>query len=243
MALSEEFRQIEFIGSAADTDSEIKILGRKPSTYERFLTQIEGITSAKIVSDKRGRILECHILADDSRHVKQLVRDVQSALMAKYSLDIDYKCISIAQVGKSESKYSKTVDSRVKISSLSITYSEKNVGANVTLGYKGKLYEGYFEGSSSTTSILASVARATVISINKMLGNENGYSLLDATQLNLGGCPVCVVAIRTNDNKLDETLVGSAVIRDDMNRTMVRAVLDAVNRNISLMLGDVGKTV
>ena len=74
----------------------------KIEEYQQLLNKIPGILSSRIITDDSQDITEVHILSSISRGPKQIVRDVQSALLAKYNLAVDHKIISVAQVEDKE---------------------------------------------------------------------------------------------------------------------------------------------
>src|SRR6185295_15073063 len=64
---------------------------------ENLLTSLEGILSARVVTTPLGEVSEVHILAQAGLQPKQLVRNIESALLAHLGLKIDHRKISIAQ--------------------------------------------------------------------------------------------------------------------------------------------------
>ena len=66
--------------------------------YQALLNQLPGIINSKIIVDEEGNLIEIHILSDTGRSPKQIVRDVQSALLANNNLKVDHKIISVAQI-------------------------------------------------------------------------------------------------------------------------------------------------
>jgi hypothetical protein len=64
---------------------------------ENLLTSLEGILSARVVTTPLGDVSEVHILAQAGLQPKQLVRNIESALLAQLGLKIDHRKISIAQ--------------------------------------------------------------------------------------------------------------------------------------------------
>ena len=53
---------------------------------ENLLTSLEGILSARVVTTPLGEVSEVHILAQAGLQPKQLVRNIESALLAQLSL-------------------------------------------------------------------------------------------------------------------------------------------------------------
>jgi hypothetical protein len=64
---------------------------------ENLLTSLEGIISARVVTTPLGEVSEIHILAQAGLTPKQIVRNVESALLAQLGLKVDHRKISIAQ--------------------------------------------------------------------------------------------------------------------------------------------------
>ena len=64
---------------------------------ENLLTSLEGILSARVVTTPLGEVSEIHVLAQAGLTPKQIVRNVESALLAQLGLKVDHRKISIAQ--------------------------------------------------------------------------------------------------------------------------------------------------
>jgi hypothetical protein len=64
---------------------------------ENLLTSLEGIISARVVTTPLGEVSEIHVLAQAGLTPKQIVRNVESALLAQLGLKVDHRKISIAQ--------------------------------------------------------------------------------------------------------------------------------------------------
>ena len=64
---------------------------------EKLRAELEGVGSLKIVPDGHGGIDEVHVLSSSSLSPKQIVRNIESALLAEFGLQIDHRKISIAQ--------------------------------------------------------------------------------------------------------------------------------------------------
>lgn len=76
----------------------LEVVGIDMEQVERELCRIPSVTAARIVTNSRGVPVETHVLATPDKHVKQLVRDVQSVAMATFGLDLDYRTVSIVQL-------------------------------------------------------------------------------------------------------------------------------------------------
>ncbi|HBG76100.1 MAG TPA: hypothetical protein DDW86_03980, partial [Clostridiales bacterium] len=52
--------------------------------YQQLLNKIPGVLSSRIITDDHSNITDVHVLSTTNRGPKQIVRDVQSAMLAKY---------------------------------------------------------------------------------------------------------------------------------------------------------------
>ncbi|MGH7703579.1 MAG: hypothetical protein ACREMO_10820, partial [Gemmatimonadales bacterium] len=67
---------------------------------ENLLTSLEGVLSARVVTTPLGEVSEIHVLAQSGLQPKQLVRNIESALLAQLGLKVDHRKISIAQTAE-----------------------------------------------------------------------------------------------------------------------------------------------
>lgn len=201
----------------------------KIEEYESFLNKIPGVISSKIVLDQEGNIVELHILANIERNPKQIARDVQSALMAKYGIPIDHKVISIAQT--QDSKLCR-INPRLVIKSVSISIEDSRVEARVVLTKDDKTFEGIARGLNFTQGRFRALAEATLNAIQQFLGGECLFSVTDIQKTTMSGKAVCIVAISQVSEHEENFLIGSSPIEYDENKAVVKAVLDALNRKL-----------
>jgi hypothetical protein len=213
--------------------------------YEDLICKVQGVFSAKIkVDDADGEIVECHVLADRSRNVKQLVRDVQSALMAKFHVDIDYKLISVAQVDNLDSIISsslrddapvdqpKAEPQRAQLKSFMMGYEGSSIKAVVTLTLGELAYTGEASANSGINSRYRTLAQAVVNAVNYNVEQSMTLSILDVQKFSINGQNAYAVAIYYRCMGREETLLGAAMIREDENMAVVKAALDALNRRL-----------
>jgi len=64
---------------------------------ENLLTTLEGVLSARVVTTPLGEVSEIHILAQAGLQPKQVVRNIESALLAHLGVKVDHRKISVAQ--------------------------------------------------------------------------------------------------------------------------------------------------
>ena len=197
--------------------------------YQQLLNKIPGIISSKIIIGEDKNITEIHVLSDISRGPKQIVRDIQSALLAKFDLSIDHKVISIAQV---EDSGLTIRDFRLIIGHIKISSEQGKVEASVVLTEEGQMFEGTATGGNSTQGRFRVIAEATLEAIHKFLNKNYIFVLSDAIKINLADREAIAVSVFHFTDYGEECLSGSSVIKYDDNEAVVKATLDAVNRRL-----------
>ncbi|HEX2777949.1 MAG TPA: hypothetical protein VHM30_00520 [Gemmatimonadaceae bacterium] len=64
---------------------------------EALLRSLPGISSARLLCDADGAVREVHVLATTELSPKQIVRNVESAMLARFGVRLDHRAISVAQ--------------------------------------------------------------------------------------------------------------------------------------------------
>ncbi|PYP39070.1 MAG: hypothetical protein DMD48_07935 [Gemmatimonadetes bacterium] len=64
---------------------------------ENLITGLTGVLSARVVVTPLGEVSEVHVLTKSDIAPKQVVRNIESALMAQLGFKIDHRKISVAQ--------------------------------------------------------------------------------------------------------------------------------------------------
>src|SRR5437773_1688957 len=64
---------------------------------ENLIASLTGVLSARVVVTPLGEVSEIHVLTMADTQPKQVVRNIESALMAQLGLKIDHRKISVAQ--------------------------------------------------------------------------------------------------------------------------------------------------
>ncbi|PKM49507.1 MAG: hypothetical protein CVV02_15875 [Firmicutes bacterium HGW-Firmicutes-7] len=204
-------------------------LGTSLMDMEKIMNGIEGISSSKIVHDDYGEIEEIHIIADQNRGAKQISRDIQSLLIAKYDVKVDHKKISVAQISSDE-KSSK--DHRFSISAIGYCLIENLVEIKVLLKKDEKEFESTVQGPNSRNNIYRLFVQATLECVHNSLGRNDVFIVEDIARLNVAKQEVVNIAISYISGIGEELLVGCAILKKDDYEAIVRATLDAVNRKV-----------
>ncbi len=197
---------------------------------ESVIRQLRDVISARVVFNEDGGVEEIHALTYPTRMPKQVVRDIESALLAHLGIKIDHKKISVAQV---QGEPEREECPRLRISDVSVSLMDNRAQAKVRLTNAGVIYEGTAEGHNSTIGQLRQVASATLRAVEEAKGIEGKLILEDlVTGIAMAGKPVIIVAVNYISHRGEELLVGSAVVKQDSWKAVVNSTLDAVNRRV-----------
>jgi len=199
---------------------------------ESVVCRLKDVIAVSVVPDDNGGVSEVHILTGSSRSPKQVVRDVESAVMARLGIAIDHKKISVAQVEDGSQRYD---HSRLKFSDVSIAFNGSRTEAVVRLAKDGVVYSGAANGTNSPTAQMKLIANATLRAIEEAGIADCGIVLEDVCEVTLGSKRAAVVMVNLITDRGEELLTGSAVIRQDVWKGVVNATLDAVNRRLSML--------
>ena len=205
---------------------------------ENLLTTLEGVLSARVVTTPLGEVSEIHILAQAGLQPKQLVRNIESALLAHLGLKVDHRKISIAQTA--EVKPIETLEKaavRERAMQRAVLFEDLGVRASrpqrvlvsVTLSLGGRHESGEQEVADSPRGRVEGAARATVAVLERFMEKFSlaieSVQVVEATDRN-----VVFVAIQGMGGRDGVLLTGTAEIRQSPERAAVLAVLDATNR-------------
>ncbi len=209
----------------AENQSKIKV-----TECENLIKQIRAVISANIVLGEDGNIEEIHILAEDSRNAKQIVRDVETLLKVEYDIEIDHKKISVVQLNK-EQKLNGD-EKRLKLTGISYSLQNDLLEATVELSSTSRTCQGRSSGLNSRRNSIRLFAEATMKAINEFLPQDCRLLLEDVETYPLGDRQVVSTILIFIQNSTEEHLVGSALVRQDEKEAVVRAMLSAVNRRV-----------
>ncbi len=194
---------------------------------EKSINSLNGVLFSKISLDNNREIKEIHIIANDSCSPKKITRDIESLLMAKYNIEIDYRKISIAQVMDK-----KTHSQRLKFTDLLITSEGDNLQVIIKLENNNRVFEGKINCVNWEKNREYIVTRATLEAITSFLNGKVFFQVEEIKKVFLDDREVVLISINLINAQGKENLVGAALVRDDSHRSLVKAILHAVNRRI-----------
>lgn len=200
---------------------------------EQALCQIPDIKAARIVTSSGGRnIAEIHVLALPTKQPKQLVRDIESALIAEFGVEVDHKTISIAQVRPEALEPEDAVGPRPRIVSINTDVHGVRSQATVSLEIDEEIYVGNASGPASQTQRGRLVAQACLNAVEQFVPETFGFALEDVSIVQLGRQQVAVACVSLVSPIGEQCFAGSATVRTNPNDSIVRATLDALNRRL-----------
>ncbi len=197
---------------------------------KELICKLPEIRNCSILCSKDNRVEEIHVLAGLNRNIKNLVRDIQSAINAAFGINIDYKVISIAQINENDLK-----DIRLQINEVTVKNNENAFEAIVTLTYDYKLYEGKTTIVKSKNNRFKAIAEATLMALEKYIDKGRIFYLEDIKMVAITNGELCVCVIGYTFKDKEELLSGCCLINVEEDEAVVKAILSAVNRRMSII--------
>lgn len=197
---------------------------------EKTIEKLDSVVSCKIISGENNNFDEIHIVSNRSRSAKQLVRDIQSILIATYNIQIDHKKISIAEI---QDDTLKKIESRIKINSVSHDNNGQKAIVKVALDNHREIFENSVAGVNTSRNIDRMLVDVTLKTVEDAYGYEENFILEDIKTVNISNDKVVVVVITCIFGGFEQKLCGSCLVKSDYKEAVVKATLDALNRYIS----------
>jgi hypothetical protein len=234
-------------------DSRTDVEGMDPwglRQVEQLLSGLEGVGSLKMVPDGHGGIDEVHVVSNSAVGAKQIVRNIESALLAEFGLQIDHRKISVAQIRKPDIPHTgsqeasgvaataspqvepaRDVSRRLLLESLELerTAGDK-VACHVTLRGAEESFEGTAEGPDFSQSRLEVAARAVLAALNEAALENVQLRLEGITRMEAFGRSLLVALVHGQEHRNKVTLTGVSLVTDSAEEASVLACLQATNR-------------
>lgn len=205
---------------------------------EELIASLAGVMSARIVADRSGGIEEVHVLTTPEIQPKQVVRNVESALMAQLGLKVDHRKISVAQTAELkpiqvlEKEAVAEAASRRKLVFMDLVIESprpRRVTVRVLLKVDGEEMEGVEEGVDEARSRVQLAARAAVKAMEREL-EESGVVLEGVRVVDAFDRKIVLAAVQGVSGRVSQLLVGTCEVKESAEQAAVLAVLDATNR-------------
>lgn len=205
---------------------------------ENLLQSLHAVLSARVVVTPFGEIEEVHVLAGSGTSPKQIVRNVESALLAQLGIKIDHRKISVAQTAEVQ-PIEALEESAIRRQALkrgvvyrsfdAIASAPHRVRITVTLEVNGQEVVGEDEAAETTRGRLQAAARATVAALDRALPRGT-FQLEGVRVIEIFDEQLTVAGVHVVEGRETKMLTGTAEIRGGAEQAAVLAVLDATNR-------------
>ncbi|MBL8996929.1 MAG: hypothetical protein JNL44_06390 [Gemmatimonadetes bacterium] len=211
---------------------------------EELIASLTDVVSVRITATESGGVDAIHVLVTGDTPPKQVVRNIESALMAQLGLRVDHRKISIAATSKRPTPTSGTGTQTAEVNGAGKlgrpVYFEdvevrgsraRGVTCKVTLRVGAEHFAGEAEeGLQSDRSRVDVAARAALMALS-MAGPVAGiFSLEGARVISAFEREFVFAAVLARSGRESVLLTGSCEVRDSAETAAVLAVLDATNR-------------
>lgn len=198
------------------------------ATYRDILERVPHVSRADIVDDAMGGY-RVHVVSKSEQSPRHVVREIVSLLRMSGWREIKADNVTVVQIRQDEGTANR--GTRLKIAGFSVTYGASGYEAQCRFEHGSESYQGRATAPNSHLAI----AHAALDAVNVALGPHSRLHLLEASQVTITNVPLSLALVTDVD---DGVVAGIAVHREATEEeTMIRAVLDAINRRFVLYLG------
>jgi hypothetical protein len=210
---------------------------------EEELRRLGGVVGVRVVGDRLGRPVEVHVVSDHTKHAKQTVRDVRAVAQTVFGIEIDHRIVSVAQLDAA-AKSSEVGDDligspddlRARVSRVHVDSEGLRSQVRVVVTKHDREHTGYAEGSIASVARPQLVASATLDAVRQIDAVAEGVHLASADIVRSGQARVAIVTVVFVEPPVELQVSGSAVVRQDRDDAVARALLDAMNRRLNRKL-------
>lgn len=209
---------------------------------EELLSTLSSVVSAKIVTDDSGGVDTIHLLVTGELTPKQVVRNVESALVAHLGMKIDHRKVSVATTVRRppviDAAIEKKAIARAAEVGRSLYFEDvevrgsrtKGMLCRVTLRQGDQQFVGEAEGMEGDRGRVELAAKATLSAV--ALSDKSGrlFSLEGVKMVAAFDREVVLAGVVVRQGRSSALLTGSCSVRDSVETAGVLAVLDATNR-------------
>lgn len=223
---------------------------------ELLLQSLKGVQSARVVVTPDGEITEIHVLTDTSLTAKQVVRNVESALLAQLGIKVDHRRISVAQASpgvvplelpdRDEAVPTLTPEAPpspvpppppeprsardVLFQKVEVSSTKPNkVRVTVTLEHEGDVVSAEEDAADTPNMRLLAAARATVAALDGVVP-DGTIDLVGAQFVEAFDTTFVFVGVSVLTGRDTYLHTGTCEVRRGAEQAAALGVLDATNR-------------
>ena len=222
---------------------------------EELILTLPGVISARIIAGDSGAIDQIHVLTTSELTPKQMVRNIESALIAHLAMRIDHRKISVATTSETKPKLMEpeakaapppVVEThqppspsprtgpfarRLYFEDVEVRGSRsKGLSCRVTLRKGTSSFIGEALGIEGDRSRVELAARATLLAIADADNREGQLGVQGVKVFDAFDRTFVFVAVSVRSGRENKVLTGSVELRESQESAGVLAVLDATNR-------------
>ena len=227
---------------------------------EELILTLPGVISARIIAGDSGAIDQIHVLTTSELTPKQMVRNIESALIAHLAMRIDHRKISVATTTETKPKLhepevravtpppsGEPVEGqpapaqssprtgpfarRLYFEDVEVRGSRsKGLSCRVTLRKGQASFIGEALGIEGDRSRVELAARATLLAIASADNREGQLGVQGVKVFDAFDRTFVFVAVSVRSGRDNKVLTGSVEMRESAESAGVLAVLDATNR-------------
>ena len=212
---------------------------------EALIGTLASVVSAKIVADSSGGVEAIHVLATGELTPKQVVRNVESALMAQLGWRVDHRKVSVAATVKRTPVAGEPVQEQAIVQAARVGRSlyfedvevrgslTKGMQCRVTLRRGDETFVGESDGIEGDAGRPELAARAALAALALADTGGRSFALKGVLVVDAFGGELVLAAVMVRQGRASALLTGSCMIRENVESAGVLAVLDATNRWIA----------
>ncbi len=194
------------------------------------IAQLEGVLAVNITQEEDGAIKEIHVLSDESRNPKRLVRDIETVLQVETGESFDHKKISIAQVNE-QRKDGSPLD-RIQI--LGVYLRPREPVCTIELKFQGEEYSYKYQGDEMDEP-QEIVLKALTKAVEMFIKPPFRIKIRDVQETNMRE-KIIVIILQLKWKQGEEILVGASLVDENMPLALSKAFFHAINRKLNTVL-------
>lgn len=211
--------------------------GNGTVAYETLIQQIRGVVAARVVLDSLGNFQEIHVVSNLERNPKQIVRDIETAVMVKFGISMDHKIISVVQIAEDYCSLNQG-SWRPRLTTVQTLVSRRKIDVSVSLSIQEKNYDGLASGPNTNGNRMRLVATATLNALEQFLEDKVTLAVEDVAKMTFAGSEMIVVSVTLVTADSEQTLLGAVFAAGDEGQSVGKATLAAVNRKLAFLCHD-----
>ncbi|MGH7719459.1 MAG: hypothetical protein ACREON_11530 [Gemmatimonadaceae bacterium] len=210
---------------------------------EDLLGRLPGVLAVRILHDDSGEIDAIHLLTTTDVAPKQVVRNVESALLAGFGARVDHRKVSVAQTKASREELVQPLGERraspapnvharrYHFEDLELRRSRKEgVTCRVILRREGRLLTGTATGAEAERGLMELAAQATLLAIREGEEAEVPLGVSSCMLVSSRDREFAFVVVAAQAARSTVFLSGTCEVTEGTDVAAALATLDATNR-------------